>query len=259
MRRTSLAQLAAALETLGLPQNRVYVVHSSMLKFGLVEGGLAGVMACLRQALGPRATILMPAFTFSYGRTRLWDYHASKAETGALSEYFRKLPGVRRTLHPFHSFGVDGPQAAAFADCANLSSCGPGSPFALLYEMDAINVALGTEFEGGATFLHHTEEVAQVPYRFYKEFPGDVTGAQGEKLERPYRMFVREITPTHEYDNQWQHVWDDFVADQLVVSGELNGANLFAFRIKPTHNRFLQRLQADPFYCASKRILTIED
>lgn len=259
MIKTSLAQLSAGLQALRLPQNHVYIVHSSLLKFGLIEGGAAGVLACLKRELGPEATILMPAFTFSYGRSRVWDYHASKAETGALTEYFRKQPGTRRTLHPFHSLCVAGPRAEAFAACADLSSFGPASPFALLYEMDAINLALGTEFEGGATFLHHTEEAAQVPYRFYKEFPGEVRGEHGEQLPGPYRMYVREITPTHEYDNRWQHVWDDFVSDGLVERAKVNGADLFAFRIKPTHNRLLQRLQADPFYCASKNILTQGD
>ncbi|MGB9992646.1 AAC(3) family N-acetyltransferase [Massilia sp. SM-13] len=252
MKKTSKAQLLAALEAMALPRNHVYVVHSSLLKFGLLEGGAAGAMACLEQALGPDATILMPAFTFGYGRSRVWDYYESKAETGALSEYFRKLPGVQRTIHPFHSLAVRGPLAAKFTACAGLSSFGPGSPFELLLEMDAINLALGTEFEGGATFLHHTEEVAQVPYRFYKEFPGSVTDASGAARPGPYKMFVREIGEGYAWDNAWDHVWDDFVADGLVQLNKLEGANLFAFRIQATHNRFLHRLQADPLYCARK-------
>jgi len=75
----------------------------------------------------------------------------------------------------------------------------------------------------------------------------------GEQLSLSYKMFVREIEETHEYDNQWDHVWSDFVNERLVVHEKLNGANLFALRIKPAHDRFLQQLMTDPLYCAVKR------
>lgn len=254
MIKTSLTQLTDALRSLKLPANHVYIIHSSMLKFGIIEGGLPGVMNCLKEVLGPEATILMPTFTFSFGRSRVWDYHTSKSEVGALTEYFRKLPNSMRTIHPFHSLAVAGRIASEFSICTNKSSFGERSPFDLLYEMDAINISLGTEFEGGATFLHHTEEMAQVPYRYYKEFPGEVKDRNGDLLSGAFKMFVRENTETYDYDNKWDHVWDHFISQDLVVHKNLNGANLFAFRIKPTHDNFLKMLKADPFYCAKKTI-----
>jgi len=255
--KTSLAQLSFGLKTMMLPKNHVYIVHSSMLKFGVVEGGLKGVFNCLKETLGPSATILMPAFTFSFANTTFWDYHASKAETGALTEYFRKLPGSRRTIHPFHSLTVSGPLASSFVGCTNLSSFGLGSPFELLYDMEAINISLGTDFQGGGTFLHHTEELARVPYRFYKDFPGEVVGEDGKKLSRIYNMYVRKISETYEYHNRWDHVLDDFLNEGLATHIKVNGAKLFAFHIKPTHDSFLQRLTMDPFYCASKKYFYI--
>jgi len=253
MRRCTLADLAAALGRLQLPRDHVYMVHSSLLRFGLIEGGLAGVMACLQRQLGEQATILMPAFSFAFGRTRQWDYHASKAETGALCEYFRKLPGTRRTLHPFHSLSVAGPLAARFQACDSLSSFGPGSPFALLHALGAINIGLGTELEGGATFLHHAEELARVPYRFYKDFPGERRGERGELLPPTCKMYVREIGDGHSYLNRWDHVWQDFLSDGLVRLQRLNGAKVFALDIPAAHARFSQRLAADPYYCAYRQ------
>jgi len=259
MRRTSLADLSALLARLQLPRNHVFIVHSSLLRFGLIDGGLPGVMACLQQALGPEATVLMPAFSFGYGRTRQWDYHATRAETGALSEYFRKLPGTRRTLHPFHSLSVTGPLAAQFLACRNSSSFGPGSPFALLYDVRAINIGLGTELEGGATFLHHAEELARVPYRFYKEFPGTVRDALGATVAQTFGMFVREIGPAHAWVNHWEQAWQDFVADQTVRLETWHGAKLFSFDIRTAHDRFIQRLAADPLYCARREALEPEE
>lgn len=250
MNRTSLADLADRLDRMQLPRNHVFMVHSSLLRFGLIEGGLPGVMACLRQALGPEATLLMPAFTFAYGRSRQWDYHASKAETGALSEYFRTLPGTGRTLHPFHSLSVAGPRAAEFLACHQRSSFGPGSPFALLHDLGAINIGLGTELEGGATFLHHAEELARVPYRVDKDFPGEVRGADGQPVPQTFSMFVRDIGAEHTWTNRWDHVWQDLLDNGLVRLETLHGAKLFALDIPATHRWFSQRLSADPYYCA---------
>ena len=51
-----------------------------------------------------------------------------------------------------------------------------------LLDLDAYNLSLGTELVGGGTYLHHTEEVCQVPYRHYKLFPGDVYDMNDKKV-----------------------------------------------------------------------------
>jgi aminoglycoside 3-N-acetyltransferase len=252
VKRTSPAELLAVLARLQLPRNHVYMVHSSLLKFGLVDGGLPAVMACLWQTVGPKATLLMPAFSFSFGQSRRWDYHASRAETGALCEHFRKLPQTWRTLHPFHSLVVCGPQAQAFTACHQASSFGAGSPFEQLVEHEAMNIGLGTEFVGGATFLHHAEELARVPYRVHKRFPGEVVDAHGQRLNRTFEMYVRRVDGCHEYQNQWAPVWDDLREQDLVRCEQLHGAKVFAMPIKACHDWFLGRLLADPYYCAAE-------
>jgi aminoglycoside 3-N-acetyltransferase len=258
VKRTSLLALASALESLRLPRNGVCVLHSSLLRLGVIEGGLPGIMACLGQVLGPRATLLMPTFTFSFGRTRRWDWHASKAETGALCEHLRRLPGTRRTVHPFHSLAVTGPMADAFDDCRALSSFGPGSPFDRLQALGAVNIGLGTDFVGGATFLHHAEEMARVPYRHDKAFPGEVRGEDGALLPQAFSMYVREVADTYHYENRWEPVWHDLVAADLVRCAPPGGVPAFAMDIRATHDWMVQRLTAEPYYCAV-RVSTEEE
>ena len=255
MIRTSLEELRAALNKLDIPKNHVYVIHSSMIRFGLIEKGLPGVMGVLRDLLGPDATILMPAFTFSFGEKRVWDARTTKSEMGALTEYFRKLPETTRTLHPLHSFSVTGPRSAEFLACEDLSSFGPTSPFELLYQMNAVNIGLGTELEGGATFLHYGEEIVHVPYRYFKDFPGEVISEDGVLSDKTYKMFVREIGEDYEYDNYWEHVWQDFLDDGLATCEKIHGAKVFKFDIKPALDRFVERLEKNPFYCAEKLAL----
>jgi aminoglycoside 3-N-acetyltransferase len=252
MRKTSLRLLSEALEQLELPKNHLYVIHNSLFVFGIIEGGVKGVLECISNVLGADSTILMPTYTFSYCDTRMWDSQKSKCETGALSEYFRTRSSTIRTLHPIHSHAVCGPLSEKFENCRNKSSFGEGSPNDILYKLEGINIGLGTNFIGGATFLHHTEEVAKVPYRLYKEFPGKVLGKDGQEVGEAFKMYVRDIQEDFEYDNIWGHVWDDFVGFGLVNQLKLSGANIFSLNIGPTHDFFNEQIQADPYYCAKK-------
>ena len=47
---------------------------------------------------------------------------------------------------------------------------------------------LGAEFIGGATFYHHTEEVCEVPYRKYKNFPGKVYDHNDKLVNKTFKM-----------------------------------------------------------------------
>ena len=208
MVKTTQKQFVTALQELNLPINSIYMIHCSMISLGIFEGGFIGFMKCLREVLGPKVTIAMPTFTLSYGNLRKWNYHTSKSETGALSKHFRKLPNSIRTFHPFHSIAVNGPLAEKFLECKNLSSFGISSPFALLYELDAINLAIGIDLVGGATFLHHAEEIGNVPYRFHKEFPGEVLDINGNIVNKNFQMFAREISENYQYVNSMVRIQD---------------------------------------------------
>ena len=50
----------------------------------------------------------MPTYTFS--NTREWSCISSKSETGALTEYMRQLLPQNRSINPFHSVCIEGPQ-----------------------------------------------------------------------------------------------------------------------------------------------------
>lgn len=250
MLNTTLKEIEAALSELSIPKDRIVIVHSSLLKFGLIEGGVAGIFACIRDALGPEATIAMPAFTFSFGRSRVWHAKDTPSETGALTEYFRKNIATTRSLHPFHSITAVGPMAEELTSGLCPSSFGEQSAFQKLYDFDAINLSVGTEFIGGATFLHIGEEQLQVPYRWMKPFPGEVRDFDGKILDVTFEMYCREIEETHEYDNVWDGCWKDLNKNELFTTTYLKGAMLALSNIRETLDTFKGFLEADPYYCA---------
>ena len=250
MRASSLAEIAAVVRSLDIPRNRVVMVHSGLLKFGRIEGGLAGLAQCLREVLGPDATVVMPAFTFGFGRARVWDAVETPGEVGALPEYLRRLPGARRSIHPFHSVCAIGPLANEVTGGNCASSFGAGSAFDTLARLDAINLSVGTEFEGGATFLHKAEEDLRVPYRTFQEFPGVVRDAAGEVVDQTFSLFARTITPEYEYTTVWEQCWEDLNEQKCFRVAFLRGAMFTSCAMQETLAAFSRLLLRDPFYVA---------
>ncbi|HEY1904685.1 MAG TPA: AAC(3) family N-acetyltransferase, partial [Myxococcaceae bacterium] len=93
--------LTEQLRTLGVAPGQVLLVHASFRALRPVEGGPRGVLAALLEVLGPEGTLVMPSWT---GRDDLpFDRAATPAspDLGVLAETFRRLPGVKRSAHPF--------------------------------------------------------------------------------------------------------------------------------------------------------------
>ena len=250
MHNTALIDFMTVLRSFNIERDATVMIHSGLLPFGTIEGGVAGLYECIRDALGEDITLVMPTFTLSFGTSRAWHFFRSRSEVGALTEFMRTQNGVIRTVHPFHSVCVTGPHKKEFSHCDNLSSFGIGSPFQVLYDLNAYNLSIGTKFEGGATYLHHTEETRQVPYRYYKDFPGKIVLESGQLDTRTYRFYARIIADRYEYINNWGRVWSVFTSEGHFKLRMLSKAKIYLSSIKQVHDRFESLLLADPFFAA---------
>ena len=164
-----------------------------------------------------------------------------------MTEYHRTLPDARRSLHPFHSLSVIGPLSGEIVSGHCASSFGPNSAFDRLYDLDALNLFIGTEFVGGATYLHMGEERANVPYRYMKAFPGAVSDANGTLVDETFTMYVRTITDEFEYNTDWSGWWRDLQEYDCFRLTDLNGAQFCVSEIKRTLDIFKDIVEADPF------------
>ena len=114
--------LVRDLLALGVRPGGVLLVHSSLKALGPAAGGPAAVIEALREALGPGGTLLMPALSYATV-TRVnpvFDQKATPSCVGVIPETFRRMAGVRRSLHPTHSVCACGPMAAGSARGARL-------------------------------------------------------------------------------------------------------------------------------------------
>jgi aminoglycoside 3-N-acetyltransferase len=66
---TSADDLRAHLHALGVQTGDHVTVHSRLLSFGYIDGGVASVFEMLREVVGPQGTIVVPTYTLSRGTT----------------------------------------------------------------------------------------------------------------------------------------------------------------------------------------------
>jgi aminoglycoside 3-N-acetyltransferase len=106
------ADVRAALRRAGVRRGSILTVHASLSRFGYMLGGPATLVQALLDLLGPRGTLVMPTHSNCALGVPPYDARTSRSNTGAVTEYFRKLPGVLRGAHPTHSVAAFGPHAA---------------------------------------------------------------------------------------------------------------------------------------------------
>jgi aminoglycoside 3-N-acetyltransferase len=172
---------------LGVRPGGVLLVHSSLKALGPSAGGPGAVIAGLRQALGPRGTLLMPALSYATVTAvqPFFDVRSTPSCVGIITETFRRVPGVRRSLHPTHSVCASGPLAEDLlgAHASDRTPCGPGSPFRRVPEVHGQILMLGCGLAPN-TSVHAIEELVTPPYLFgapllYTLVPEDGTRTEG--------------------------------------------------------------------------------
>ncbi|MBN2067516.1 MAG: AAC(3) family N-acetyltransferase, partial [Candidatus Diapherotrites archaeon] len=143
--------LVEKLRELGLKKGMVVAVHSSLSRLGFVEAGPETVIAALREAVGETGTIMMPTFTgfTENAKTNAFDVRKTRSRVGAITEAFRKMPGVKRSCHPTHSCAALGPKAGFLLEGQEKAQSlfGKGTPFHRLMESNGFVLCLGIGIE----------------------------------------------------------------------------------------------------------------
>jgi len=179
----SRATLVAQLRALGVRDGDVLLVHTSFRAVRPVDGGPAGLIDALRDAVGATGTLVMPSWgdddehPFDPERTPV------AADLGVVAEQFRRLPGVRRSAHAA-AFAALGPAAAEItADPLPLPPHRAESPVGRVHDVDGRVLLLGVGHDADTT-LHLAELLAGVPYRTRKHVT--VRGPDGAPTRLAY-------------------------------------------------------------------------
>lgn len=243
--------IAEGLRGLGVGAGGRIFVHSSLRSLGHVEGGAEAVCAALRAAVGPEGTVAVPAFTWGANHdkeTVTFDVARDPCrEVGIVPDTFRRLPEARRSEHVCHSMAAVGPLAGDLMGDA-VSPFGPGSSLHRLYGLDFTLVFLGCGLSS-CTSLHTVEELAEVPYRYWRHFEGSVVvRPDGTRAPSRAREFLRYLP----FRNDFSRAERAFEERGILRRGRVAGAAVILASVRDVVDAGLERVRADAGFLLSE-------
>ena len=168
----SVDQFQYFLQQLGIRNGDVLLVHSSMSGFEGFDGKVTDIISVLQKSVGTEGTLLMPTIPFmgtaiEYMQAgKIFDVRRTPSRMGMISEFFRRMPEVKRSVHPTHSVAAWGARVNDILldhdKCE--TPCGRQSPYGKLLDFNGKILLLGTGIRA-LTFYHTLEEI------FEKEIP----------------------------------------------------------------------------------------
>lgn len=171
--RTTPEELCDALRELGVTPGSKVAVHSSFSALGEMRGGPKAVAKALMRLVTPKGLLLIPTFNFfNFDDEGLFDPVSTPSRCGTLTEAFRKMPGVLRSLSPTHSFAAWGESAEEYvARHHETSVMGADSPLGKLERDNGLVVLV--QCPSKVTFMHVVEMTNGVKCLdpFGEEFP----------------------------------------------------------------------------------------
>ena len=195
------SHLLSLLERVKAQDAKVLYMHTG-LTFGLPTSRLGrqellGYLYEMVASLGV-PTLLVPTFTFSFCNVESYSVQASRCKMGALNEYIRKLPNAIRSVDPLMSSALIGEDHDLVQNIGK-HSIGVNSTFDKLHQRGSVVKFLffGTTVSECFTYTHYVEERLAVPYRYNRDFTGNIT--DGDRTsEDTYTLFVRYkgVVPT---------------------------------------------------------------
>lgn len=187
----TLKSLQKDLADAGIRPDDTLLVHSSMKKIGLVEGGADTVIDTFIDYFHQHGLIVFPSLTYTLahvydpdsprcqkcggrpgyclakgwqGRTPEFHANSTPACIGLLPNLFLSRPNIFRSLNPTHSLAACGPDAEEFTRGHELGNtpCGKHSPWWKLYLRHAKILHLGSTIHN-TTYLHAVDEWRRAP------------------------------------------------------------------------------------------------
>ena len=178
-------------------------VEIDAINFGRISNGLKrnefleGIFQIFYQLAGDEGNIVVPTFSYSWGKEEVFDVRETKSEIGIFPEYFRQREGVMRNLDPMFSCAVYGRVRRWMTTPlpAIRSSFGEPSLYSGLHLINAKLVSFGLpQFD--PTFVHYVEQyyhenIEKLDYRFIKRFEGTIINCSGSKRKDYWECFSR--------------------------------------------------------------------
>lgn len=150
----------------GIEKGDSLFIHSSLKGLGYIENGAIDIINALQEVVGEEGTLVFPTYSISLSMFDtvndpdfVFDPDSSPSTVGRITNVFREMPGVVRSLHPTHSIAAWGKNAKYLTEdhYKAKSNFSVDSPFGKFLKLNGKIVGLGINY-GNVTFYHTYED-----------------------------------------------------------------------------------------------------
>lgn len=188
---------------LGLKKHEIVLAHINIESLGEIAGGAETLIKGIEQVLGDGGTLLMPTITHNQLDGVEHDEFSAKdtpSECGVVSEIFRNMPNVERSINPTHSVCGRGRFVKEMLGTHQLDGtpCGPHSPYRLLNEIGGQILVMGCELNSN-TSIHGVEEMINPDYLFGEAVKYRIFNSKREKSYLNYKRYAfNQVIPRYD-------------------------------------------------------------
>jgi len=163
-----------------LKDDKVIVLYSGLwsfifnIKFNSRNIGKS-LLNLLEKIVTKKRTIILPSFSGNaFLKSKQFHIDTSLDRNGILPKEALKSKKYFRTPQPIHSYLVLGKHKKEISKLKFKTSWGKKSLFEWLKKKNARLVVFGVPWNKGCSYLHRFEELNLVPWRYFKEFKGNM-------------------------------------------------------------------------------------
>jgi aminoglycoside 3-N-acetyltransferase len=197
-------QIDCFLQKLNIKKGDTIFFHGNSMGISQVKGSTPKEKTdffwkCVKEFIGEKGTIIVPSFTYSINKTKIFDINKSKSKIGQFSEDFRQNNLSGRTGDPIFSVCVYGKEKIKIKKIPYYNSFGKHSIFGFLHSNNVKLICLGCSLEA-VTFIHYVEQVLNVPYRKFKIFNAKILNKKRKIINKKIKFFCRIDNKNYNYN-----------------------------------------------------------
>ena len=182
--------------------------------------------------IGDEGTLVLPTFSYSATKNKVFDPVKTKSEVGVITDYFRIKDKVLRSNNPIFSVSATGKLSNEFKDSSITDCFGEGTCFDLIYKNNFWILTLGCSFDR-ITFIHFVEQYNNVSYRYFKNFKSKIYN-DSKLNSSQIRYFVRDLN--RDSDVSLDKLKESLISKELLKIDSINRASILAVRSEDFFN-----------------------
>jgi aminoglycoside 3-N-acetyltransferase len=231
-----ISELKDFFKSADIPKNEILFLHVKLkgISDETAYDSLSKKLIDIIEELYQPKTVLVPTFTYSFTKEGSYNRMSSPSEVGRFSEEIRKQYSyTKRTSNPVFNV-IDTSNYFENYDLQEETAFGEDSLMHVLHELGHVVININAP-QFISTYLHFLEFHYQVPYRYIKNFTGEVVLSTDMKKQVNFKYHVRDLQKNTSWDREK-------IKTALFKEGVLQVHNSNGIEVNWSHSKNLEEV-----------------